>query len=109
MVDAFLAAARGGDFDALVAVLDPDVVIHTGKTIVRGADAVAGGARAFARIAALAQPVLAGDTPAAIAYDDGGEVISVALFTIADGRVLALDIIDDPDRIAALELAPLDE
>jgi RNA polymerase sigma-70 factor (ECF subfamily) len=104
VVDAFLAAARGGDFEALVAVLDPDVVARSdgGATrpgaITRGAAAVAGRAIMFSRAAVLARPVLVNGAPGLVAEIDG-EKVSLMAFTISHDRIVALDILIDPDRL----------
>ncbi|MGK4581987.1 sigma-70 family RNA polymerase sigma factor [Kitasatospora sp. HPMI-4] len=109
VVDAFLAAARGGDFEALVAVLDPDVVVRSDGgvlrpgALLRGAQAVAGGAITFARLAQFTLPVLVNGGPGAVAIADGRPV-SVAAFTVAHGKVAALDILADPERLARLDL-----
>ncbi|MGA5817316.1 RNA polymerase sigma factor SigJ [Kitasatospora sp. NPDC094028] len=109
VVDAFLAAARGGDFEALLTVLDPDVVARSdGGTLVpsvlrRGAAEVASQAITFARFAAEARPVLVNGSPGVVSYA-GGRLLSVMSFTIHDGRVTGLDILTDPTRLAALGL-----
>jgi RNA polymerase sigma-70 factor, ECF subfamily len=109
VVDAFLAAARGGDLDALVAVLDPDVVVRSDggalrpSSVVHGARAVARGAIVFAQLAEPARFALVNGAAGAVAYA-GGRPISVAAFTIVGGKVVALDILTDPDRLAALDL-----
>ncbi|WP_354641472.1 sigma-70 family RNA polymerase sigma factor [Kitasatospora camelliae] len=109
VVDAFLAAARGGDFEALVAVLDPDVVLRFDAGalrpggLVRGAAAVAGGAVTFARLAESARPALVNGVAGVVAVKDGRPA-SVVAFTVVDGRVLALDILADPERLAGLDL-----
>lgn len=111
VVDAFLAAARGGDMAGLLAVLDPDVVLrsdgggpHRG-TVLRGARSVAGGALAFARITEGGHPMLVNGGAGAVALR-GGEVVSVAAFTVRGGRIVAMTILADPERIAHLELTP---
>jgi RNA polymerase sigma factor (sigma-70 family) len=107
VVDAFLAAARGGDFAALVAVLDPDVVARAdgGATrptsITRGAAAVAGNAMLFARAASSARPVLVNGAPGLLATVNG-EPTALMAFTIADDRIIAIDILVDPERLRAL-------
>ncbi|MFB7667314.1 sigma-70 family RNA polymerase sigma factor [Kitasatospora sp. NPDC056138] len=114
VVDAFLAAARGGDFEALVAVLDPDIVLRTDAgalrpgVVVRGAQAVAGGAITFARLAQVARPALVNGAAGFVAISEGRPV-SVAAFTIAGGKVVALDILTDPERLARLDLTVLDD
>ncbi|MEV7443200.1 sigma-70 family RNA polymerase sigma factor [Streptomyces sp. NPDC091204] len=113
VVDAFLAASRGGDFEALVAVLDPDVVARSdGGTlrpglVRRGAAEVASQAITFARFAAAAHPVLVNGLPGVVAVADG-RAISVMAFTIQDGRITALDILTDPERLARIDLSLLE-
>ncbi|MEU8546612.1 sigma-70 family RNA polymerase sigma factor [Streptomyces roseoverticillatus] len=112
VVDAFLAAARGGDFDALVAVLDPDVVARSDggalrpSALRRGAAEVASQAIMFARFAEAALPALVNGTPGVVAVADG-RAMSVMAFTIHGGRVTALDILTDPERLANLDLSAL--
>jgi RNA polymerase sigma factor (sigma-70 family) len=108
VVDAFLAAARGGDFGALVAVLDPDVVARSDggatrpSSITRGAAAVAGNAMLFSRTAAsTARPVTVNGAPGVIAFVDG-RPISLMAFTIVDDRIIAIDILVDGDRLGDL-------
>lgn len=117
VVEAFLAAAREGDFDALLGVLDPAVVRRAdpamlppgAPTELRGAQAVAKGALAGAR--------RAGTVPAALALIDGkvgvvvaprGHLTMAMQFTIRDARITAIEIIADPDRLRSLEVALLD-
>ncbi|GAA2598026.1 sigma factor [Actinomadura fulvescens] len=113
VVDAFLAAARDGDFDALVAVLDPDVVLRsdTGKgrplAVVRGAAAVARGALTFGRVARAATPALVNGA-AGVVSTVGGRPYSVLAFTVADGRIVEIDVLADPGRVARLVLWPPD-
>ncbi|MFJ9742000.1 sigma-70 family RNA polymerase sigma factor [Streptomyces sp. NPDC101166] len=109
VVDAFLTASRGGDFEALLAVLDPDVVARSdGGTLVpsilrRGAADVASQAIAFARFAADARLVLVNGTPGVVSFAEG-RPLSVMSFTIWDGRITGLDILSDPDRLTTLGL-----
>ncbi|RVX44368.1 RNA polymerase sigma-70 factor (ECF subfamily) [Nonomuraea polychroma] len=111
VVDAFMTAARAGDFDALVAVLDPDIVLRvdqgalaTGRWLeLRGALAVAKQALMFQRMAQVAQPVLVNGVPGLI-NTVGGQVVSVGAFTIAGGKVVAMDILADADRLSTLDL-----
>lgn len=110
IIDAFIAAARGGDFDALVAVLDPDVVLradpgHGAPSVVRGASQVASGAIAFRRGTSV--PVLV-DGAVGIAAIEDGRPISVVQVTISGGRIATIDIVADPERAAALDLTLLD-
>ncbi|MEU1123298.1 sigma-70 family RNA polymerase sigma factor [Streptomyces sp. NPDC005899] len=110
VVDAFLAASRGGDFEALLAVLHPDVVARSdGGTLVpsilrRGAGDVASQAIAFARFAANARLVLVNGTPGVVSFTEDRRPLSVMSFTIRDGRITALDILTDPDRLTTLGL-----
>ena len=105
VVDAFLAAARGGDFEALVAVLDPDVVLRAddvaGLRVIRGATAVASGAIMFSKLGPAEQLVLVNGTPGVVASRDG-EIFSVAAFTVVNDRIVEIDIVGDPDRLRAL-------
>ncbi len=115
VVDAFLAAARGGDFDALVAVLDPDVVLRAdrgavaagGLTEIRGAAAVAGQALAFQRFAHSARPALVNGAAGIVSTADG-QPMSVMSFTVTSGKIVAIDILADPDRLRHLDLTVLD-
>ena len=104
-VDAFQSAARAGDFEALLQVLDPDVVLRNAGvdavSIVRGAAAVASGAVTFQRVAVDTRPVLVdGVAGAALVVD--GKVTSVAAFTVVDGRIVEIDIVNDPQRLRGL-------
>ncbi|MEU3559505.1 sigma-70 family RNA polymerase sigma factor [Kitasatospora sp. NPDC006786] len=109
VVEAFLSAARGGDFDALLTVLDPDVVARSdGGTLVpsalrRGAADVASRAITFARFAAEGRIVLVNGSPGVVSFAEG-RPLSVMSFTVRGGRITALDILTDPVRLAALGL-----
>jgi RNA polymerase sigma factor (sigma-70 family) len=115
VVDAFFAAARGGDFDALVSVLHPDVVVRTDggvleaarSGVVKSADAVAGRAISFATPAAVLHPVLVNGA-AGVVVEIGGTIVSIMSFAVHDGRVAEIDVLADPDRIAGVDLAFLD-
>lgn len=108
-VDAYLAAARGGDLDALVAVLDPDVVLRADGGLARArVSAVIQGARDVARQAALsrrlvpfARPVLINGAAGIVALA-GDRLIAVMAFTVVDGAIVSIDVLVDPDRLAAL-------
>ncbi|MEU2514669.1 sigma-70 family RNA polymerase sigma factor [Streptomyces syringium] len=112
IVDAFLAAARGGDFDALVSVLDPEIVARSdGGTlrpgvIRRGAADVASQAITFARFAEAAHPALVNGTPGVVAVAEG-RAISVMAFSVQGGRITTLDILTDPERLARIDLSVL--
>ena len=117
VVDAFLAAARGGDFDALLAVLDPDVVLRADRgavppgasRVVRGAPAVAEQALAFARLVGpFARPALVNGA-AGIVAAPGGQAFSVLGFTVTRGNIVEIDILADPARLRRLDLADLED
>jgi RNA polymerase sigma-70 factor (ECF subfamily) len=108
IVDAFLAASRGGDFEALLAVLDPDIVLRADATAVRlGAPAEAFGARAVAGFfrgrAGGARPAVVDGTAAAV-WAPGGRPLVVFTFTIAHGRISAIELVGDADRVRRFDL-----
>jgi RNA polymerase sigma factor (sigma-70 family) len=115
VVDAFMAAAREGDFDALLEVLDPDVVLRadggtlaaTGSREVRGARAVAGLALGYSRLDLVMHRALVNGTPGLVATLDG-RPFAVGGFTLANGRIVEIDILADQERLAKLDLAILD-
>jgi RNA polymerase sigma-70 factor (ECF subfamily) len=115
VVNAFLAAARNGDFEALVSVLAPDVVLRADggsgeigrSTVIRGAALVAGQALTFSRLAPLGRPALVNGSPGFVAVDRG-RALSVAAFTVADGKIVEIDILADPERLRGLDLSFLD-
>ena len=114
VVDAFLAAAREGDFERLIAVLDPDVVLRTdrgrgpGLRVVRGAQAAATRARGFARLDLVLRPALVNGVAGGVALRDG-EPFSVAAFTVRAGKIVEMDFLTDPARLRELDLTVLDE
>jgi RNA polymerase sigma factor (sigma-70 family) len=113
VVDAFLAASRGGDLEALLALLDPDVVVRADRAAVaagasrevRGAAAVAG---TFSGRARSARPALVDGAVGAV-WAPGGQPRVVFAFTVTGGKVLEIDILADPDRLRQLDLAVLDD
>jgi RNA polymerase sigma factor (sigma-70 family) len=115
IVDAFLAAAREGDFGALLAVLDPDVVLRADagagsmgpSRLVHGSRAVAGETLGFARFARFARPVLVNGTPGLIAATDG-QPISVLGVTIRGDKIVEINVLADPERLRRLDLTALD-
>ena len=112
VVQAFLAASRNGDFDALVAVLDPDIVLRadTGEgalTVIHGAETVARQATSFAQLGLVVRQALVNGVPGWVTTLDG-EPFSVGAFTVRGGRITAMDILADPVRLARLDLAVLD-
>jgi RNA polymerase sigma-70 factor (ECF subfamily) len=113
VVDAFLAASRGGDFDALLAVLDPAVVVRADRAaVLAGADREVRGAPAvadtFSGRARLARPALV-DGAAGAVWAPGGRPRVVFAFTIAGGRIVEIDLLADPERLRQLDLAVLDD
>ncbi|MDQ3632759.1 MAG: RNA polymerase subunit sigma-70 [Actinomycetota bacterium] len=113
VVDAFFAAARQGDFDGLLAVLAPDVVLRTDTGSLpttgraQGAQAVAGGAVMFAKLDRIVRPALVNGAAGAV-ISEHGEVVSVMGFTVIDDRIVAIDVLADPDRLRELDLTALD-
>ncbi len=114
VVDAFLAAARGGDFDALLRVLDPEVVLRadSGSRLagltseVRGAHAVAVEAGKFRGLAGGARPALVNGTAGLVVYA-GDRPFAVLGFAIHADRIVAIDILADPERLAQLDLTAI--
>ena len=114
LVDAFVGALRAGDLDALLRVLDPDFVMRADASVAgvametRGAEAWAtqalAGARAFAKGLQSVQPILVNGAPG-LAFAPRGRLIRVLTFTIANGRIAAVDLIGDPSRLRTLELS----
>ncbi|WP_062645481.1 sigma-70 family RNA polymerase sigma factor [Streptomyces maremycinicus] len=104
VVDAFLAAARDGDFDGLLAVLDPDVVARSEAGVVTGAAAVASGASSFAFVGAVARNALIdGATGLAVLFE--GRVERTLSFTfVRGGRIAVIDVVSDLDRISELDV-----
>jgi len=114
VLDAFLAAAREGDFEALVAVLDPDVVLRAeggdgapASRIVRGAANVARGALAFSRLDIEVRPALINGAIGTVTFREG-QPFAIAGFTIRNRRVVEMDIFADPERLSRLNLQLLD-
>ena len=116
VVDAFLTAAHQGDFDALLAVLDPDVVLRSdGGTarpdisgVLRGAAAVASGALMTARPSALERPALVNGA-AGVVVTAGGQPVAVIGFTVSRGKIVEIDAVADPERLLRLDLSVLDD
>jgi len=110
IVDAWLAAARGGDFAGLVALLHPDAVLRVdtggaGSKLVRGAVEVAGQATAYRAAGLRARFAVVNGGPGIVSTIDG-RVAAVLAFTVADGLIVEIDILSDADRLAALDIAP---
>jgi len=114
VVDAFLAAARDGDFERLVGVLDPDVVLRadgglTGPSQhVVGAETVARQALAFRRVDLSMRRALINGAAGMVTFREG-RPFSVAALTISDGRIVEMNFLADPERLAALDLTVLDD
>jgi RNA polymerase sigma-70 factor (ECF subfamily) len=114
VVDAFLAASREGDFEGLLAILDPGIVLRadagTGplgpSVLVRGAREVMAQARQFAPLARFARPVLVNGGPGFLVARDG-EPIALLAATVAGGKITELDILADPVRLRQLDLIRL--
>jgi RNA polymerase sigma factor (sigma-70 family) len=113
VADAFLAAARNGDFEALLEVLDPDVVLRADfgvegeSRVVRGARLVAGQALFYSRLGLEYRPALVNGAVGGVALR-GGEPFSVGAITVRGGKIVALDFLNDPERLAQLDLTILD-
>ncbi len=109
VIEAFLAAARAGDFDALVAVLDPDVVLRADggrigySNYVKGAEAVAGQALFWSRVDLTLHRALVNGAPGMVTFVNG-RPYSIAAGTIRNGKIVELDFLTDPERIARLDL-----
>jgi RNA polymerase sigma factor (sigma-70 family) len=111
VVDAFLAASREGDFEGLLAILDPDVVLRADagggpfgpSVVVRGAREVIAQAQRFAPLSRFARQVLVNGAPGFLVVRDG-EPLALMAVTVQDGKVTEMDVLADPARLAALDL-----
>jgi RNA polymerase sigma-70 factor (ECF subfamily) len=112
VVDAFMAAARDGDFDALVAVLDPDVVLRADggpagvSDEVHGAETVARRALMWSRVDLVMRPALINGAAGLVSTRDG-QPFSIGAFTIKGGKIAEIDILADRERLAELDLTVL--
>jgi len=112
VADAFLAAARDGDFEGLLAVLDPEVVVRSDggvarpslASLVRGARAVAEQAVLFRRFAETSTRILVNGVPGGVAWAPDGSPFAVLALTVRGGRIVAIDVLADPDRLGQLDL-----
>src|SRR5918995_1065123 len=115
VVDAFLAASRDGDLEALLTVLDPDVVLRAdpgaagASREVRGAHAVAEQARAFSHLGQFSRRALVNGVAGIVSRAPGGPTFSVMGFTVVRGKITEIDILADPERLRLLDLAFLDD
>lgn len=118
VVDAFLTAARCGDFEALIRILDPDVVVRADygaaqsgasqwltSRVVRGARAVAEQALTFSRLVEFTQPVLVNGTAGIVSWLPNGQPFSVMGFTMKGGKIIEIDVLADPARVGRLNLS----
>jgi len=115
VVEAFLAAVQHGDFEALVTVLDPEIVLRADggavkgmSRFVRGAQAVMAQAAAFSKLGLSSQVALVNGNIGVVSRLPDGRVLSVIGFTIADGKVVEMDILADPDRLNRLDLSAIE-
>jgi RNA polymerase sigma factor (sigma-70 family) len=112
VVDAFLAASRTGDFERLLAVLDPEVVLRSDggvarpalTLLVRGAQAVAERAMTFRQFAETSRRILVNGIPGGIVWAPDASPYAVVAITVKGGRIVALDFLTDPDRLGRLDL-----
>ena len=115
VVDAFLAASRDGDLGALLAVLDPDVVLRADPGAagapreIRGARAVAEQARAFSHLGRFSRRALVNGVAGIVSRAPGGPTFSVMGFAVARGKITEIDILADPERLRLLDLTFLDD
>jgi len=115
VVDAFMAAARDGDFERLLAILDPDVVVRSDGgaarpgliALTRGAAAVAGQAMSFRRFGETMTRALVNGVPGGIAWAPDGKPFAVMSATVVGGRIVSIDVLADPDRLSQLDLDPV--
>jgi RNA polymerase sigma-70 factor, ECF subfamily len=116
VVDAFFAASRAGDFAGLLAVLDPDVVLRSDggaarpqlNLVLRGPEQVAGQALSSARLSPFLRPALVNGAAGVVVAPQGRPQFVMA-FTVAGDRVVAIDVLSDPERLRHLDLAVLDD
>jgi RNA polymerase sigma-70 factor (ECF subfamily) len=112
IVDAFFAASRDGDFDALVAVLDPDVELRIdggvlreeASLVLRGAPAVAGHTATYSKLYPFVRPALVNGAAGAVVAPHG-RLFSVMAFTVTNGKITQIDALLDPERLARLDLS----
>src|SRR6266849_282646 len=115
VVEAFLAAVHDGDFEALVTVLDPEIVLRADggavkgmSRLVRGAQAVVAQAATFSKLGLSNQVVLVNGNIGVVSRLPDGRLLSVIGFTIAGGKVVEMDIVADPDRLSRLDLSAIE-
>ena len=113
VIDAFLAAARDGDFDRLVAALDPDVVVRQDfgparRREIRGAEAAARQALSYAQMGLEIRPALINGVAGAVGFLHG-QPFSIGAVTVRNGRIVELDFLADPERLRQVDLTMLDD
>jgi RNA polymerase sigma-70 factor (ECF subfamily) len=116
VVDAFFAASREGDFDALVAVLDPDVVLHAdggalrpdATVLVQGAEEVASRAMTFRRLGPHVRPALVNGIAGVVVMPQG-RPFSIMSFTVRGGRIVEIHALADPERLRHVDVTMLDD
>lgn len=115
VLDAFMAAALDGDFERLVAVLDPDIVLRAdggalaaASRVVRGAHVVAAQAASFSKLSLSNQFVLVNGNLGVVSRRPDGRLFSVLGFTIAGGKIVEIDILADPERLSRLDLSAVE-
>ena len=111
MVDAFFAAARNGSFEALIAILHPDVVFRAEglgprPVVLSGAETVASSARMFGPSSPFFRPVLVNGGAGVVLIEDG-QLKSITGFTVVGGLIVAIDVLADPKRLSAYDLSIL--
>jgi RNA polymerase sigma-70 factor, ECF subfamily len=112
VVDAFVAASRAGDFERLLAVLDPDVVVRTDGglarpelvSLIRGADAVARQAMSFRQFVGTSTRALVNGLPGGVAWLPDGRPFAVVALTVKGDRIVLVDVLADPERLGQLDL-----
>ena len=116
IADAFLAAAQNGDFEGLVAVLDPNIVLRADggalkgmSRLVRGAREVAAQAVMFSKVKLSSQVVLVNGNIGVVSRLPDGRLLSVIGFTIADGKIVEMNILADPERLSRLDLSAIED
>ena len=112
VVDAFIAAVRDGDFERLVSVLDPDIVLRSdgGRArpgflrVVRGAEAVAAEAMTFQRFVKTSRRVVVNGAIGGVAWTPKGDILAVGSFIVRGGKIVAIDFLADPNRLRQLDI-----
>jgi RNA polymerase sigma-70 factor (ECF subfamily) len=108
VVQAFLAAARGGDFEGLLRVLDPEVKLTVdtpgGAVVILGATKVAAGAQLAAAAATRGREALVNGRPAIVSWGPDGSPVALLMFTVVDGRITGIEGVADPAKLARMDL-----